>query len=196
MLRDKGKSPIAMVTLSFIGRFVCSVGVLNDTIIGDPLYTVALTNTGEGPQEMCYEVRGSANQHYNLISDSCVSVNALYAPMNQPELGNIMQEIGVRSAHEAPCLNIRVIREGCRAFVSGMEVNSTSMQGVTVRRYSNRVRISALNCDQATLVMWVQCVTRGEQDMLHFVVSRGVNLRPTSHGLLGEPGCVASVGFV
>ena len=166
----------------------------NDTIIGDVLFSVAVSNTGPGPRDMCYEVRGSANQHYNLISDVCVNVNAYYAPMNEPELGNIMWNIGVRVVDPdcGPCLNVRVTRDGCRAFVSALdlteiEIDSTfSMRGVMVHRYLNRVRISTLNCDEVTLVMWVQCVTLGDQDMLHFVVLRGVNLRPTTHGLLGE----------
>ena len=170
----------------------CVGEIRNDTIIGDPLYTVALTTQDGGPDNLCYEVRGSANQHYNLISDECVSVNALYAPMDQPELGNIMESVGVRAATtDGRCLNIQVNRDGCTAFVSneisGSFINSPLLNGgISVRRYPNRVRISAPNCDQVTLVMWVRCVTRGGQDMLDFAVSRGANLRPTSHGLLGK----------
>ena len=165
----------------------------NDTIIGDPLYTAALTKTDGGPENLCYEVRGSNNQNYNLISDECVNVNALYQAMDNPELGNIMGTIGVRaSTNDDRCFNIRVEREGCRALASDgvmepAEIDSTFVTGgISVRRYPNRVRISVPNCEQVTLVMWVRCVTRGGQDMLDFVVSRGTNLRPTSHGLLGE----------
>ncbi len=102
------------------------------------------------------------------------------------------QRIGVVAATEnGVCFDITVDRDGCSAFVRRgdivMPIDSTFVSnGVSVRRYPNRVRISAPNCDQVTLVMWVRCVTRGGQDMLDFTVSRGTNLRPTSHGLLGE----------
>ncbi len=167
--------------------------IRNDTIIGDPLYSASLTKLNGGPDNLCYEVRGSDSQNYNLISDECVSVNALYQAMDIPEFGNIMGTIGVRAAtNDQRCYNIRVEREGCRALVSGgvaepAVIESTfASGGISVRRYPNRVRISAPNCDQVTLVMWVRCVTREGQDMLDFAVSRGANLRPTSHGLLGE----------
>ena len=120
-------------------------------------------------------------------------MNALYQAMDNPELGNIMGTIGVRaSTNDDRCFNIRVEREGCRALASDgvmepAEIDSTFVTGgISVRRYPNRVRISVPNCEQVTLVMWVRCVTRGGQDMLDFAVSRGTNLRPTSHGLLGE----------
>ena len=175
-------------------QLTLSLGAIrNDTVIGDPLYSVALTKTNGGPDNLCYEVRGSTNQNYNLISDECVSVNALYQAMDIPEFGNIMGSIGVRAeTNDGRCYSVRVEREGCRALASDgvmnpAEINSTFVAGgISVRRYPNRVRISAPNCDQVTLVMWVRCVTREGQDMLDFAVSRGANLRPTSHGLLGE----------
>ncbi len=121
-------------------------------------------------------------------------MNALYQAMDNPEYGNIIGSIGVRaSTNNGRCFNIRVVREGCRVYILASdrftpttEINSTFVTGgLNVRRFSNRVRISLPNCKQVTLVMWLRCVTRGGQDMLDFSVSRGTNLRPTSHGLLG-----------
>ena len=113
--------------------------------------------------------------------------------MDEAELGNIMSMIGVRaSTDDNQCYNIRVARDQCQAFVQGPDSEEVLLEenmefgGLSVRLYPNRVRISAPNCDQVTLVMWVICETRLGQDMLQFVVSRGVNLRPTSHGLLGK----------
>ncbi len=162
-------------------------------MIGDLLYSVALTKINGGPDNLCYEVRGSDNQNYNLISDKCVSVNALYQAMDIPEFGNIMGIIGVRAeTNDGRCYSVCVEREGCRALASDgvaepAVIESTfATGGISVRRYPNRVRISAPNCDQVTLVMWVRCATRRGQDLLDFTVSRGTNLRPTSHGLMGE----------
>ena len=50
---------------------------------------------------------------------------------------------------------------------------------------SERVRVGVANCNKEGVVIWVMCdVVRG-QKMIDFVVSRGANLSPTSHGLLG-----------
>ena len=58
--------------------------------------------------------------------------------------------------------------------------------GVSVSKYRQRVRVSVPNCDNVQLVMWVECEEVGGQEMLKFIISRGVNLQPTSHGLLGS----------
>ncbi len=69
-----------------------------------------------------------------------------------------------------------------------------------MRLYRNRVRISAPNCQDLDLVMWVFCEQRelrgypelGEPDvvvnvsMIHFVIARGLNIRESAHGLLGK----------
>ena len=69
---------------------------VNDTITGDPLYEVPIIVDEEGNKLfLCYEVQGQANQHFNLISDTCVSVNALYSPMINPSKGNIISKIGI-----------------------------------------------------------------------------------------------------
>ena len=57
---------------------------------------------------------------------------------------------------------------------------------VQVRRYSNRVRVSVPKCDLVDLVMVVMVVEMRGENMIKFVIMRGVNLSPTSHGLVGE----------
>ena len=62
---------------------------VNDTIIGDPLYEVPVIINGEGnTMSLCYEIHGEPREHFNLISDTCVSVNALYSSMINPSNGN------------------------------------------------------------------------------------------------------------
>ena len=73
-----------------------------------------------------------------------------------------------------------------------------SMNGVSVQRYCNRVRISVPNCQDLTLVMWVICENQMLEDpddpgvtligdMIKFVVMRGLNFgHRQAHGLLGE----------
>ena len=181
--------------LVIVGLYVMHSGIIsNDSVILESLHTVRInTSLDDAPDILCYQVSGRANQAFNLVSDLCVNVNAYYSPMNRPVLGNIMSEIGVRAAtDDNRCYNIRVARDQCQAFVQGpdsVEVllgENMMIGGLSVRLYSDRVRISAPNCRQVTLVMWIICDTSGKQDFLHFVISRGINLRPTSHGLLGK----------
>ena len=116
--------------------------------------------------------------------------------MNNPEEGNIIRSVGVRAIglNNNSCHNIRVDLEGCSATIetpSGDSQSLASMErfqqdGISVRKYPRRVRISAPNCENVMLVMWVVCETRNDQDMIRFVIARGVNLRASSHGLLGR----------
>ena len=173
-----------------------SLGTIrNDTVIGDPLYAAPVYSEDGKEYSLCYEVFGRANSTFNLVSDTCVNVNARYAPMDNPEEGNIIRAVGVRAKglSDSSCHNIRVDLEGCSATIETPDGNSQSLasmerfqsDGISVRKYPNRVRISAPNCENVMLVMWVICENRNNQDMIKFVIARGVNLRPSSHGLLG-----------
>ncbi len=135
---------------------------------------------------LCYEIRGEANQHFNLISDTCVSVNALYSPIT-PSGGNFIRKIGVLAEDSnRVCQQIEADLEGCTARVNGNNVTMYNQDDVLVVRRTNRIRISVPNCNNIDLVMWVICEDRGEQSMIKFVVARGFNLNPTSHGLIGK----------
>ena len=68
-------------------------------------------------------------------------------------------------------------------------VDSFYSNGIRVRRLLNRVRISVPNCENKNLVMMVTCQNRPEP-MIRFDIMRGLNLKPTSHGLLGGSGIV------
>ena len=70
-----------------------------------------------------------------------------------------------------------------------------SQGGVSVLRRRTHVRISVPNCGgeggRRSLVMYVSCgrsfVSETQQpETVRFDVTRGINLSPTSHGLLGE----------
>ena len=151
---------------------------------------------------LCFEIHGRADKYFNLVSDSCVSVNAHYVRAHRLLGYNIINEITVRAVGlDGTCRNIAVRVSGCQAFIDGTVLNGTfSSAGVSIRTYSNRVRISLPNCQDLDLVMWVFCERnelrgfpeQGEPDvnvgvdLLRFVIARGYNIRETAHGLLGE----------
>ena len=164
--------------------------------MGDPLYTVPVYNEAGKEYSLCYEVFGRTNATLNLVSDTCVSINALYSAMDNPELGNIISSIGIRAKGMTSnsCHNIRVDLDGCSATIESPgsdPLTLTNMQtmqvdGISVKKYPSRVRIAAPNCENVRLVTWVMCENRNNQDMIKFVIARGVNLRASSHGLLGK----------
>ena len=147
-----------------------------------------------GGAQFCYEIHGKPNTIFNLVSDKCTAVNARYIPMNVAENGNIIGSVGIRAADsDGNChtIEVRLSQPGSSSpldvLVDGAVVAGvTQTDSVRVRRYSNRVRISVPNCDLLDLVMWVMHMEIGGQDMLKYVIMRGCNLAPTSHGLVGK----------
>ncbi len=198
-----------MICFSSIGDNILRV---NDSVIEDPLMTVplyltnisALENTnirGNEVVNLCFEIHGRANEYFNLVSDSCVSVNARYQRAH-PQLGyNVIDEITVRAAGlDRACRNIAVNVTNCQASIDGVELNDVYQSaGISVRTYRNRVRISVPNCQDLDLVMWTFCESTelrgypvlGEPDIvvsvpaIRFVIARGYNIRESSHGLIG-----------
>ena len=186
---------------------------MNDTLTGDPLMTVPILTSsvnqtnGQVPS-LCYEVHGKAEEYFNLISDTCTSVNAFYqkADTGSPNIDlNVVTKIGVRAVagDNRTCMDIEVDLESCSASVDGvlLEQASYSVNGIRLRWNANnsRVRIAVPNCADNLLVMWVFCASGNVEDpvtwvyyqarFIRFVVMRGLNLNEFSHGLIGKRNC-------
>ena len=174
------------------------VAIVNDTIIADPQFSVSIND--DSNEAICYEVHGAPGRYFNLISDACLSVNALFTTMPDPTRGNRMSSIGIHTAtyddemavllgeEIAQCTDIQVDLHGCAAIANG-EILPTSQttrlsHNITVKKYGSDVwKVEVPNCEplQLGVEMWITC----KGDMLQFRIERGSNLRPTSHGLLG-----------
>ena len=169
---------------------------MNDTIVGDPLFIVPLYLTLDSHQfdeqmSLCYEVHGMAGKFFNLVSDNCTSVNALYQTSTEDTTLNYINEIGVKAINlQGECVTISVSVDCVPEIMyRGGEIVATphyDEAGITVRRFSSHVRASVPNCANSPLVMWIKCWSVHDQPQLHFDITRGLNLNPTSHGLLGE----------
>ena len=115
-------------------------------VIGDPLYAAPVYSEDGKEYNFCYEVFGHSCATLNLVSDTCINVNARYSPMNNPDEGNIIRSIGVRAKglSEKSCFNIRVDVTGCSAIVQAPNGDSRSLSrmesfyrdGISVRKYS------------------------------------------------------------
>lgn len=169
----------------------------NDTIIGDPLFEAALWIGKEKfDKSLCYEIHGTAGDYYNLISDTCVSVNAHFTPMRNPAAGNIISGIGIRAVGESQsCHNVNIQQDQVNAACHTSIGNSSELNvgdhviinGIAVKQISmTKVRVSVPNCEQLPIVMYVKCDNVSGEFMTRFEVLRGANLRPTSHGLIGK----------
>lgn len=115
-------------------------------------------------------------------------MNALYAAMNIPSEGNIITSIGIRAVDaNGRCVSIAVgLENGCNPLVNGAEMLHYDKSHVSVTKHMSRVRVSVPNCENEQLVMWIMCQRINGQSLIDFVISRGVNLSPTSHGLIGN----------
>lgn len=158
-------------------------------MIGDPLFTVPFLVDGKR-EVLCYEIHGQPSQHFNLISDNCVSVAAGYVQVysnSTEELLNVIGEVGILAVDNAgECVRISIESELCLAAVDSVPVDVIYMsQGVRVRKGRNYVRVSVPNCADSMLTMWILCRNFDNNAMIKFVVTRGINLRETSHGLIG-----------
>ena len=142
---------------------------------------------------LCFEIHGAADSVFNLVSDNCTSVNAYYQISSANEELNFIRDIGVVTLDSrGDCITVRVsVDNDCVPEVHrGDQEVSMSMRyqdaGVYVRRSGQSVRISVPNCANSQLVMWIKCRNTTGQPQLRFDITRGLNLKPTSHGLLGE----------
>ena len=158
-----------------------------DTVIGDPLFTVPFGV--EIPQQhLCYEIRGIKDMYFNFISDSCVSVNAHYAERilaSESTPLHVMDEIAIRAVNNAKqCTNILIDRTNCTTSVDNSVINAAyDVSGIRVIPRGNTVVITVPNCNDTDLEMEIECE---EGDRLRFEVTRGINLREESHGLVGK----------
>ena len=177
--------------------------MVNNTVVGDPFFTapVNIDPAELGLTEfvsLCYEIHGRPETVFNFVNDECTVVNAHYY---QPHSGidiNVINIIAVRAVDGGgTCRNIQVDLSGCSASIDGALINTTyQSDGISVRRYPRRVRISVPNCKNIQLVMWVFCQSgtlnnplNGDNmatDMIRFVIARGLSLTEESHGLLGQ----------
>jgi len=157
------------------------------------LYTVPLQISEEmlsdDPEfaelSLCYEIHGRADEFFNLVSDQCVSINAEYVQSENKTL-NFIQRVGVLAVdNNGDCQRIIVDSDGCSASVNAMTGSQAvpyNAAGVSVRKSANHFRIAVPNCELQDLVVWVVCEPTSA---LKFVIMRGSNLQPTSHGLVG-----------
>ena len=153
---------------------------------GDPLFSIPLPSEYITDQELksvqlCFEVHGRSGNHYNLISDKCTSVTALYSAGVVNTEMNVITKIGVRTqGTNGTCHSVKVDLDNCSASMDGAYLNKSStasVDGVRLSARRSHIRVSVPNCEVSrSLVLWVTCITRHSESLLEVVVSRGDGL--------------------
>ena len=124
---------------------------VNDTVIADPQFTVTLPNKTES---MCYEVHGEAGKYFNLISDTCTSVNALFTAMPDNPRMNRMSVIGIyavtSSVQHNDCAQIQISLDNCQASLNGRPIDlMDEIDDIRIRKFNNHVwRVTVPNCER------------------------------------------------
>lgn len=200
----------------------------NDTVSSDPLYSVPLSFDSEDFQalpmtegvrdttpHLCFEIHGNPESYFNLVSDACVSVNALYTAVTVTNPGsygtNVITKVGITAVDSTGgCAFIEIgVGNGCLPIVRSQDLNGDgeldpvemaeyNLNGISVSKRRTHVRVSVPNCGSVRLVMYTSCESSEESNttMLRFDITRGTNLLPTSHGLMGRLIIVYSVVVV
>lgn len=200
-LRDEPRAICSknLLVVYLLYTLLLLVHTLDTTVkIADPLFKVPIhidqtlidQNPALAEACLCYEVHGRDNSTFNLLSDMCTSVNAHYTSMMNPVAGNIISAIGVTAIdRNGACHEIGASINQCSVTVDGNPLavgESYNNGGIMVIRYEGRVKIAVPNCGRQDLVLWFICKTVHNAVISEFIIARGVNLQPTSHGLVGK----------
>ena len=148
------------------------------------LFTISLPE--DGSEALCYGMHGSPNDSYNIISDTCTSVNVHFTQHPVRNNENRISSIGIHAVTgdaDTPCADIQIDLLNCTASINNTTIIGSKIIGnIRVKSISNGWRVFVPNCECPPTTMWITC----EDDTLRFDVSRGSGLTSTSHGLLGK----------
>ena len=119
-----------------------AAGLHNNTVRSDSLFSILLpseyvTDTKLKSVQLCFEVHGQSGNHYNLISDKCTSVTALYSAGVVNTEMNVITKIGVRTqGTSGTCHSVKVDLDNCSASLDGAYNNKSTTASVDGVRLS------------------------------------------------------------
>ena len=164
-----------------------------DPLLTVPIYVHKAPETKFHKADLCYEVRGHSNAIYNLVSDRCVAVIGEFVHMPSPwQHLNTLGAVGmvaIGGCHNTGhCMSLAVSDNGdCVATINNHPVLTSYHQyGISVTKSPGNVKIKVSHCEYVDLTMWVMYRKIDGLNMMKYVVTRGLNMHPTSHGLIGE----------
>ena len=163
-----------------------------------PFYTPSAAKAHS--YSLCYEIHGYKDETYNFISDECTQVTAHYHESPNPDVDlatgtnrnfHSVDQIHITAVNNRQqCVSISVTLENniCSTSVSGSPlVGNYTHHGIIVKQISiNTTEVSVPNGADNKLVMYIKCKNLHRIPFVELRVVRGLNLRESSHGLIGE----------
>lgn len=151
---------------------------------------------------VCYQVHGDDDKFYNLLSDSCISVNAhVTRPVPTVDV-HVMDAIGIyATGSNGSCFGIAIKRENCGVYVNRQFIPvNTRFEEEDIIVYNDKriarnptvVHVTVPNCGKPTVhSIHITCDhynIRGSPtptEVLEFKIVRGVSPFQSVHGLIG-----------
>lgn len=171
-----------------IKKYGCGAWI-TDKVTDDPLFMVHLTPFDLSPQPLpalCYEVLGKPNLIYNMVSTPCVSINALYSPLDEQR--NVMSVAGVVMVDSSGrCVKVQVNAEDCIPVVGGVRQSyQYNQNGVSVVWTKGLVNIGSPNCGHGSISISISCSSMSDRPILSFTLMRQLQDNVDAHGLVGQ----------
>ena len=189
---------MSIFTNCFISIIVESLITLTDTvtILNDPLYEIPVTHTPPGMDptttSLCYQVHGENGKYYNLVSDDCIQVNALYETFKNSSNENFIKQVGILTRDSKNnCTEIKLRANRCSLSINGKDLNESYNENeiIIINSGKRSFEVTIPNCKNTKgddIKFDMACHKVKGQQIIHFNVERGGGIRPGAHGLIGK----------
>ena len=145
---------------------------------------------GRNNISLCYQVHGRPGKFFSLISDACVSVNVRYQRQTGSPSAMHISDVGIIGIDDNDtCVSVELNANGCALKVNNETIlTNYEVNGLNVTKLTDGARISLPNCEFRDIFITALCkpLTTTGQPSLELSLSRMLNFRATSHGLLGK----------
>lgn len=169
---------------------------MTDTVADAPLMSVSLL---VDPFELgftdyrhlislCYEVRGTPRQTFNLISTKCTSVNARYVSLNNDKYETIINRVGIRAVNgDGRCQNIQVNKD-CSVRFNGQVLSSNiTEKNISIELFANSVLVSVPDCGkEIAFYFFCHRISDDNTRVMNMTITRNYIDQEITHGLIGR----------
>ena len=185
--------------------FYYIIQIDDSNVRADPIFSVPISGSKHN-LELCYEIYGTTNKYFNLVSDRCLSVNAHYT--NSEKINHsgrplhFIDQVSIMAMNNiGHCITtvVEIERNQCLVTVNGavlrfIDNDKFEASGVEVTlSLSNRVLISVPNCGEEKVLMILSCKLSGlHSGFVEFQIQDGQEIQPSAHGLIGKI-CLSSM---
>ena len=135
---------------------------------------------------VCYQISGAPGQIANLVSSTCISINARYVILDNNPVETTFGSVGIRTVDDnGNCNDIQVNRD-CSIHYNRLVVSTNFTSGnISIIVYSNSFQVTLPNCGKE-IVMKFQCLTIDNTPAINLTITRNYFDNDDTHGLIGK----------